>query len=125
MEFLIWIIFFTLGLFLWGLFYITIPLYLADKTIKVLFSSLLVEKSFPRGWWYNVFFTGVTGMMIISLGLLLIHLEIDLHLQIPTWVIWVPEQLYHMYHRFKFPIPIAMFFGRFVAVLFFNRILCR
>jgi len=108
--------FFALGLLLWAIFFRAIPVYLADKIIKALFPTLQAKSVGSQRWQENLF----TSLLLIIIVLLLLRLGVDAYLQIPTWFPWAPEGLHHMYHRFLFPIPVAVFIGRFVAVLYFG-----
>lgn len=120
MEQLIWFGFVILGLVLAGLVHVGIPIYLANKTIKVLFPSLRAEsRLFQERWWDHVVSMGLMVMVLIPLVLLLLHLGVDSSLQIPRWAPWVPEGLHRLYHEFMFPIPIAMFIARFATVVLF------
>jgi len=115
-DLLIVIGFIVLAFSLWAIVYITIPIYLANKAAKVLFPSLCTKPVAER-FWHNFVFP-LPLLIIISLSLL--HFGLDLQLQIPTWFPWAPEGLHHMYHRFSFPIPVAVFIGRFIVVLLFG-----
>ena len=103
-------------LFLWGIVYAAIPIYLADKTAKLLFPSLCTKPVDIRLWHFFVFILP----MAIIITLLLLLLGVDTHLQIPTWSPWAPEGLHHMYHRFAPSAPVAMFIGRLIALLYFG-----
>jgi len=108
--------FFALGLLLWAIFFWAIPAYLADKIIKALFPTLHA-KSVGLRWWQEYLF--IFSLLIIII-LSLLRLGVDTYLQIPTWFPWAPEGLHHMYHEFSFPTPVAVFIGRFAAVLYFG-----
>ena|GEM_PF-1641618 len=108
--------FIVLGLFFWGIFHVLIPTYLANKAAKLLFPSLCTKPVDDRFWHFFVF--PLPLLLIISLSLL--HFGLDLDLQIPTWFPWAPEGLHHMYHRFAPSVPVAVFIGRFIVVLFFS-----
>jgi len=108
--------FIALALLLWAIFFWAIPAYLADKIIKALFPSLYT-KSKGLLWWQEYLFI---FPLLIIISLLLLRLGVDTYSQIPTWAPWVPENLYHMYHRVNIPLPVAVFIGRFVTVLYFG-----
>ncbi len=104
------------ALILWGIFFWAIPTYLADKIIKASFPSLYAKFKGLQ-WWQEYLFM---FPLLIIISLLLLRLGVDASLQIPTWAPWVPENLYHMYHRVDIPLIVAVFISRFATVLYFG-----
>lgn len=120
MELLTWVFFFTLGLLLTVFVHLVIPSYLAIKTAKIFLISCK-DIRLPLFQWHDIVFV---LMLTIPLRLLIFYFGVEINMQfleIPTWVPWVPDDLHHMYHRIRYPLPIAMFIAKIISVLYFGR----
>ena len=112
---LVWFGFWIMGLLLSGFVHIAIPVYLANKIIKILFPNLPIVSIGDAGWQHNVVFIGLIISLIIPSFHLFYYLNMEgyLFLQIPTWAPWVPYRTYELYHEFSSITFIAAFVSQF------------